>query len=519
MKRVRRTSPSPRGANSSPYPVFRKPSHPMLARRPLMMAIHAVCLSMSAGAAMAACPADATVGNINGGDDFSITTARTVNCGLIDGDTLVVDAGGSLVVEGDQGVSATGVSSSSVGTVTNHGIISSSFYEGILYDSVTAGALLNTGSIDGKRGVQLSWSQVGGITNALGGTITGTSTGSFGQAIHLNSGSAIDGDLLNDGTMTGSTEGMALEDAASITGDLINHGTITGTLYSAIRSGGEGGIASIGGSITNTGTLLGAESGAHLRDVTIGLDFLNDVTGTITGTALSGLFLGNATVGGNVSNDGSVLGGQSGVYVDGGGIAGNFTNGVGATITGTTDSGVRIRDSSIGGDLVNNGDIVGGHGIHLRDGVTIGGDLVNNGSITGTLYNGIASGGEGKVIVDSVTNNGTLAGAEAGARLVDIEIALDFINNAAATITGTTKSGVRFEGATIVGGNVDNFSSILGGESGISVVDGADIQGTILNRALATITGTDFYGIEVFGAATHVAAISNLGEIAGEDGV
>lgn len=518
MKRVRTASVSPRGTNSKPHPACRKPWRPMLARRPLMMAIHAVCLSMSAGAAMAACPADATVGNMNGGDDFSITTARTVNCRLIDGDALVVDVEGSLVVAGAQGVSATAGSSSSVGTVTNHGIISSPFYEGILYESVTAGALLNTGSIDGNRGVQLSSSQVGGITNALGGTITGTATGGYGQAIHVTYDSAIVGDLLNNGLITGSTHGIMLEDSAAITGDLINNGTVTGTLYAALTSGGEGGIANIGGSVTNTGTLLGAESGAHLRDVIIGLDFLNDVTGTITGTTLNGLFLGNATVGGDVSNDGSVLGGQSGVYVDGGGIAGNFTNGVDATITGTTDSGVLIRNSSIGGDLVNDGDIVGGHGIHLRDGVTIGGALVNNGSITGTLYNGIASGGEGKVIVDSVTNNGALAGEEAGARLVDVEIESDFINNAEATITGTTKSGVRFEGATVVGGNVDNFSSIQGGESGISVVDGADIQGTILNRELATITGTNFYGIEVFGAATHVAAISNAGEIAGDKG-
>jgi uncharacterized protein with beta-barrel porin domain len=250
--------------------------------------------------------------------------------------------------------------------------------------------------------------------------------------------------------------------------------------------------------------------------------------GTVTGSGVNGIFVGDATV----SNLGSISGGTNGInaalgsltVTNSGSIAG-FTNGIlsntGATVTNNAGGSITAHTDAIyatSGPLTvdNSGAIQA-----LDAGVRTGGaatvvnratgnisgpnlGIVGDASVNVTNFGTIASSGNIGVAtagIATVVNYGSISGGDTG---IFGNNGVMATNNAGASIGGTT-AGIRTSGG---GSSVFNAGSIAG-TTGSGILTSGDL--TLTNNVGATISGHDA-GVS---NATGLTVVTNSGSIAG----
>ena len=397
---------------------------PRFKRNRLSQAIALACLSavtVPVAAGNGSCP---TAGA------NTISTAVAAECELVTGDSVNITSSGSITST-DYGVSV--YNGSVVGDITNAGIITSDDFGIYVYGEQSVGAFVNgnitnSGTIisDDEGGIFLYGTVIGNIDNS--GLIDGD-----GQGIYLygaSGASTVAGNITNSGTILSADEdGMFLYGTVignvdnsglinadergiyiygSVGGDLINSGTIIG---------GDEGISLIGsisGDINNSGLIETEGTGIYLYgaggNAFVGGDVIN--SGTIISNADSGIFL-YGTIAGDINNSGLIEADGHGIYLYGANgaslVEGNITNS--GTIISASESGIYVYGKVLGG-IDNSGLIQGANnGIYLDDPSLVSGDVTNSGTIEATSDTGFSFSVEsGADFAGTLINSGTLLG-------------------------------------------------------------------------------------------------------------
>lgn len=277
--------------------------------------------------------------------DFNTTTSVTVSSGAVVGginqtsytptSSFILNSG--TITNDELGPGITISDSSLSSGITNSGTISI---------GLAAGILINSSSTIS-----------GGFSNS--GTITSTSEMGF----QFDDGSILNGDFTNSGSIiSNSTNNPAiLFRDTTLNGDFINSGTVSsdgvgnGILLTSLGSGNT-----INGDIINSGSISSGGSGLALSVTTVSGGITN--SGSIVSSSDDGISLINSSqLQDGITNSGTITGYDNGIRLEGSNmILGGLVNASGATITGTTGSGIYINDSSpVYSDIQNYGTITG----------------------------------------------------------------------------------------------------------------------------------------------------------------
>ena len=363
------------------------------------------------------------------------------------------DTQATIVSTGGDGIRSSGA----ISTLTNRGTISGGRH-GI---SAVAVGLTNTGVIRGGTS-----SAILGRTANAGVYLTGAGSMMInrGQISAANGGNGIGGSALSSITSLLNEVGSDMADSGSITGD--NDGIQVGFISRLINNAGaiirgtNGaginliGTASTAATVTNRGTIQGA---------THGMNYGGNAIRTLTNTGMGRIEAG------------------SGAAV----AAGNITeleNDTQARIVSTNGDG--IRSSGAIGTLTNRGTISGGrHGISA---VSVG--LINSGNITG----GTSDAGSGDKAAVNLTGPGNSTIVNTG------------------NITSTRGRGISGTATSSIAA-LTNSARITGDTDGIEV----GFIGRLINEAGALIRGISGAGINLTGAASTAATVTNRGTIQG----
>lgn len=462
------------------------------------------------------------LGTIDGGGPAGIGVALT------DGGS-VVNAGAAALIEGGQyGVDI----ATSYGSVLNDGTI-----------RATDGAITNTA-------VYLRWG--GSVTNDASGVISGDGAGIWftqKQAGTIDNAGLVEGafgvylgdggSVVNDGTIEGG--GLpAIVGYGAATALVLVNGGLADTIALIEASSGvlDTGMSS---AVTNYGTILGEAStgwGVRLSGAgaigNIGSAAL--IEGGLDGIDVLGLGTGS------VVNDGTIQGGDCGVYLAHGGYVvnagtiesaadiavyvktgGTVTNGAGGVISGglaglyvALGAGSVVNDGSIeggagtgiwlkhGGRILNDGLIAGGSGgVHLSSGT---GTVVNYGTIAGSAGDSVLFGTTGDLLVveagsafvgDAVGDGGTLelAAAERAGTFGGLGSAFTGFT----TLLIDSGASWTFTGANDLGGATMTTHGTL------------DLDGTISGGGMLVMPGLLTVGS---GASTIAPSVNDTGTIA-----
>lgn len=537
---------------------------PSSTRKAVASAVLMALAAMTAPSAMAA--------DVCGPGPTTINTAQTSgdNCILGIGDSLTVDAPGSITGAAQAVTSVSGGAAASIinntgGTIsgTQNGIrvANSSAVTlidnaggtisgptAILIDSTsTVIAIRSTGTIDsgiGGTAIDMQGLVTAGVLLGPGGTVTGSIVNSgilnsgTSDAIRLNN-STLTGSITNSGSIAGSNNGIYLSSGSSVTGAITNNAasSITGS------TGGSGaGIwlssGSTVGSIVNDGTISGGRTGIRLSansggsptgslgpsSVTVDITNTGNISGGSAGISLNS----GSSLGGSITNSGTIAGNNVAIDIRNGSfITGNITNDVGGTIigrtaanTGTgTGSAIYVASASIGGSITNSGTITGG--IMIANGSTVTGSITNNAGRTISRNSGGSSGAiaiTNSSTVGSISNHGILSGGAYGILLA----------GATTPSLGVVPSSVT--------GSISNSGSISGSSNGIylsrsdagSIVNSGNISGwngavllsnstagSITNDVGGTISSSGQTGLRITNSSTITGNIANNGTISG----
>ena len=351
----------------------------------------------------------------------TISTSTSSTHTIVSGDGVLITASGSIIDPSiaDPNVNALGdgislPSSVSATSITNEGTINAGEGSAIrlVGNSTLSGAITNNGTMIGSDDPVMRISDgitvTGGIINngtisgaeislvgANGnpvtiqsgfnntGTISGSSRSFYSKQLNLTGGLSNSGSMSstgrlvfyfaeasiidafsNSGTLLASdpTGEMViyLDTDSSIQGDFINSGAIKSSADNAIQfTNGNLSLASLGGDFINQSSgLIEAGSGYGVRFWTnSGLAGNFDNAGIIKATG-EALYFNSTTVGGNVTNSGTLFSStSSSIKSSSSTITGGVTN---------TTSGKLIGDLDGTMDIVNNG------GIYLKIGSTFG---------------------------------------------------------------------------------------------------------------------------------------------------
>jgi hypothetical protein len=377
----------------------------------------------------------ANAGSIQGGGDGVVFSGGNV----INVSNL---AGGTIIGTGDMGVRVQTIADGGITQIYNAGLISG------LFDGVYVNGGANAG-----------------MTNALGGTLTGRYAGVVLEAANNT--------VTNAGLILTHHTGDDAVYENGQTASLINQstGTIAGLDFGAFMG------ASVN-SIDNAGLIAatGSDGEQEFAGIHVGgtADIINRQSGTITG-----YYYGIQAGGGNFSlqNAGQISGADyEGVRADGATMA--VENAVTGTITGL-DYGVGFND---GASMVDNAGLIAATN---RDGLYLSGSLaavINEAS--GTITGG--TGGVYARNVDnfSLQNSGLIQSVRSGDGVYNNGSVASVTNLAGGTIAGV-RWGIALNGHGT--GFVTN-SGLITGEVGI-VLEGT--AGAIVNNASGVIYGTD----------------------------
>jgi hypothetical protein len=481
-----------------------------------------------------------TNSNSAGGALESYQAASVTNSGLIEG-------GNGIKFEISSPTSAIFVTNSGTIDVISTVAQNSFWFDGFLtygvgLYSTNAGEVVNSKLIEGNH--------IGVAFEHAAGTVinTGTISAAVGYGVYLNVG----GTLSNTGTIYGNDQGMFIGASAGTVANFIsNSGYIGATHAPETFPNGTyfgGGILDIGtATIINSGTVTdpGGE-GIQLFGVSDAPELLHSTlinSGFVRG--LYGVLMYGA---GGVSNTGTIIAKDDGVFLQSPGLAVVNTGTIEATGTTFnystiaantyTAAGLRLKAGGTvtnaatghiaapGGDaihayadpaiIINDGGITAGKvGIFL----SAGGSVQNAGYIQSGTGSGIYNDGTGALTVDNA-KTGFIAGAQSG--ITDNGSAGTLINDGTIIATKTTiithgvidyTDGVRLEN----GGTITNASAgTIIGANGIAIQGDAGgfvnnaghvkaaggtgiylgLAGTVINTGTisATKAGIDLYG-------------------------
>jgi fibronectin-binding autotransporter adhesin len=279
-----------------------------------------------------------------------------------------------------------------------------------------------------------------------------------------------DATLTNDGKISGGV-GLAVEGGTGVDllsgGDrLSNRGSIAGGTGRSTGKAGLGlnggtGVAIASGEITNGGTIAGGQGGGYF----------NPIPAPSVGNGGTGVVLDSSSL----VNAGSIAGGNAGAV--------GYLSGLDTFYLyyGAGGTGVNLADSA--SSVLNRGTITGGYDGGLGIDMRAGGSLLNHGTITGG-----ANGGNAVVATNGViANTGVIAGAAGhyGRGGVGIELRGGTLSNAG-TIEGGHGGGTQY-GYGKGGAGVDlgagavlfNSGTISGGHGGFQREEGLGADGGV----------------------------------------
>ncbi|AWI08176.1 hypothetical protein CKA38_01870 [Ereboglobus luteus] len=460
-------------------------------------------------------------GNGSGGygvySHAGIASVDNVTGGLIQGVARGVYFVGGGIVDNRGIIDATGASGFGVHSANNATLVSNRA-GGLIQGGLRGvylregGTVLNSGTISGTgvggHGVY-SHLGIGSVDNATGGLIQGGTVG-----VYLFNG----GTVTNSGTIIGSNDYAVLvnDGMAEITNAVV--GVIEGGIYAGgttqvenrgLMRGDRGAVIGVDSTLANTGTIDVTGTAVIFEGVA---DFANGglIRGGITGVQLvaggtvtnSGTIIGaGAGVGGAYSSSavtlvdntasGLIQGLDRGVNFEGGGIVVNS-----GVISATGASGFGVQSSN-NATLVSNttGGLVWGlsRGVYLR----AGGTVLNAGTISGTGAGGSGIYSASTATLVSNTTGGLIQGSRHGV----------YLGGGGTLVNAGTISGVGSDGYGVFShigiGSVDNAVGglIHGRVQGVNLFSGGTVtnSGTIIgvkeyavnaNRSVADITNT-----------------------------
>ncbi|OAM89730.1 hypothetical protein OH491_16760 [Termitidicoccus mucosus] len=485
-----------------------------------------------------------------------IGTGTSTSRGIYSGDaaTFISNTTTGLIVGATSGVHLasggtlynSGTIRSSMNTVWIQGtpglVVNSGFIESLKDAAMqieSGGTVKNTGTIQGNLGISvkntgLYIENAGGalITTATHATLQLDASSTVFNAGRIESGFTAGILALNQAVITNTTTGLIQGGSTGVHfssgGTLVNSGTILGSTSKA----GSVGVRSNGlTTITNRGYIEGHSQGVYFNAGAAGSTLVNSGTiralmgsiGVVSETSVlvsntaGGLIEGSDIAvsllnGGTVANSGRIIGGTTGVQLGNGGVITNS-----GTITGTTGYGVRVIEGLA--SITNN---VGGL---INGGIYAGGTttVLNNGLLTGTLGIYLSKGstlaGSGSINASGTAlalGNGVSFTVGSSNEYKGGKVGSSFENTGTLTnsgkIIGTDNFGVEAKtGSVLVTNNA--AALIQGGTYGVSLAYG----GTVINSGTIIGTGVESYGIH---SATTAAVITNAGLIHGShDGI
>ena len=309
-----------------------------------------------------------------------------------------------------------------------------------------------TGSYDGMH-------VAGGNVEISGGTISGYDYGVY----NINNGTT----TISGGSITGGTRGV-VSNSGIVT---ISGGSISGGSYGVMNTKGTATIS--GGTITSG--RIAVQNNDGTASITGGTITGGDITdGTITYNAFGVYNINNGTT---TISGGTITGDGIGVDADSGSV--NITGG---TISGG-NCGVDNFDSTV---TISGGSISGGNcGVENNSTVTISGGTISGGNYcvennsTVTITGGTITGGD--ITDGTITYN-----------------AYGVYNNSTVTISGGTITGDGFGvyallgTVTISGGTISSNAYAVGNENGTATISGGTITGKVsdINNDIGILTLT-----------------------------
>lgn len=331
------------------------------------------------------------------------------------------------------------------------------------------------------------------------GTITNDD---LGVGISISASSLSNG-LTNNGTISiGLSSGILINDSSTISGGFTNSGIITSTQEMGFQFD-DGSI--LNGNFTNSGSIISNSTNNPailFRDGTVNGDVINSgivrATGIGNGILMTSLGGGN-TINGDIINSGTISAGGSGLAINLTNVSGGITNN-GSIISSQDDALSIINSSQVQEGITNNGTIRGyNHGIKLEGSNLIFGGLVNaaGATITGTTGSGIFINDNSPVFAN-IKNYGTISGSTYG-----IYINIDSTSGDIDTYEGSTINGAIDAQATVLnffGGTINgtinvsslniNSGSTFNMTNSITVANAVTNSGTLkIGSSSRTITG------------------------------
>ncbi|MRI35103.1 hypothetical protein EOPP23_19235 [Endozoicomonas sp. OPT23] len=422
----------------------------------------------------------------NGGIDSTGTiTGYIDNSGNITGGVSLNDLTAAGASAYNSSVAA-GSTASLVGGLTINGTVTSD------EDTIVLGDNASIDNITVSNGATLS------TTGAVGDGDPNID----GNAIRIDTGGTISGNITNSGTITGN-----IANAGTITGGITSTGTFTGVIKNtgSIGSitvqdqtpGSESAYSSTGTATLNSYTVNGNVTTTHADAVSIGA---GTSAGTIT-IATTGSLTGATNV---INNMGTITGG----ITSNGTLNGNINN----TASGVISGPISIS-GALNGTLTNSGSISSGLTVSFTDTAassiysssgsgSLTGGLTIDGAITSSAAAGAIVIGDGTTTntnsIDTITVNSgdslTATGTDNKAIVVTAnnQISAGIRNsgsiNGSIVNSGTISGGIETAGKSGVG-------SAYIGENGSVLAGGFEVTG-------GTVTSTDSDTVHVKSGAT-----------------
>ena len=370
------------------------------------------------------------------------------------GSTITVSNDGMITSTGDDGVSATdittlansgmimgnvdGVDASSVTTFTNSGTITGQTGGGVLISQITT--FTNSGAINAQSDGGIVASNITTFTNS--GTIN--SQGNDGVFAFTIS------DLTNSGTISASSNAI---DSTTIM-NLTNSGNITSNANTI-------NALNITGTLTNTATGIISATGGSASAIQLGANLNNlNNAGMIISQGNNAIDTASIT---NLTNSGTIMGDDDGVETND--ITGTFNNS--GTIIGITQNGISTGDLNM---LINSGTIMGGSGPNDNGINTNFGTIVNSGTISGDTGIEVDRSSAG---IANITNSGTITGSGG--------MAIDLQQSGTDTIT--------LAGNSVIDGTIDIQDMSAGGNQDTLILDNSLMtDAAITFDSAATVT-------------------------------
>ena len=298
---------------------------------------------------------------------------------------------------------------------------------------------------------------------------------------------------------------------ATVTGNVINTGT---GVIAATQTGIIIKNSSIGGTISNSGTITAGTAGIDVNDVSTfagGISNSGTISSGIGGILVGGsiLSVGSSAFSGGITNSGMISAG-SGPGISSEKVS-TFAGGIinSGTISSQHSGIFVVRNSTFSGGIVNTGTIgAGATGIFVGATSTLSGGITNSGMISASRA-GINLNTVG-AFAGGIANTGTIAaGITAGIIVNGVSAFAGGITNSG-TISSASNNAIAVYGVSTFGGGIGNGGTIAAQNTGIGVYAVTTFAGGISNSG--TIAA-QYAGIGVYAVTTFAGGISNSGTI------